>query len=274
MKIIHAIGMVAGCALGLVAYRGLTPRLNSSYRAFGQVYDLVMAVAVGLILTGGLTIIFRRWRGDARALSRPGHWLLEFGLAAVAASIGAIAAYYGWYLAAGVPVDVNSRPYWVPFDLAFAPHFPGMCHQAVGWGFGAVFALVFSMTTFRRLRWHWWAFFVVIAAAASLLSAGHAAALAQLWGRAGALSWCAHAAQFYALLIAGCSFLIVVAVARDVSEGHRGDTRDAPRDALHWVGVSVWLLIGAAQLVLYARYTGGSIPLTWYVQYLKILFTP
>ena len=53
MRIVRALCMVTGCALGFAIYRGLTPPLNDDFRSFGQFYNMAMRVALGLIVTSG-----------------------------------------------------------------------------------------------------------------------------------------------------------------------------------------------------------------------------
>jgi hypothetical protein len=262
MRIVHALCMVTGCALGFATYRGLTPPLNDKFRSFGQFYDMAMGVALGLILTGGVTLASRRWRGDVAALSQPGHWLLAFALAAALAVGVADAAYY----ANPLPMRLRSQttvqpPYWVPFELAWAPNVPMMIHQAVGWGLACTAALGFCGASFHRLRWHWWALFLVSALGSLYLFAGHTAGLIHLWGPAAAISWCNRAAHLYAKLVALCFLLLVFALARDFRQGRRGD-------GLHWTGVSAWIVILMVQLALYIRF--WPMPLS---QSLQLLFT-
>ena len=164
MRIIHALFLVTGSAVGFATYRGLTPPLNDSFRSFGQFYDMAMGVALGLILTGGVILTSRRWRGDVAASSQPGHWLVMFALAAVLVAGVAEAAYFAHPL----PMTLSSGtrvhpPYWVPFELAWVPNFPMMIHQAVGWGLACIASLGFCIASFHRLRWHWWALFLVSA---------------------------------------------------------------------------------------------------------------
>jgi hypothetical protein len=59
MRIVDALCMVTACALGFAMYRGLTPPLNDRFRSFGLFYDLAMGVALGLILTAGVTLTWR-----------------------------------------------------------------------------------------------------------------------------------------------------------------------------------------------------------------------
>ena len=75
MRIVHALCMVTGCALGFAIYRGLTPPLNDDFRSFGQVYNMAMGVSLGLTLTGASHSrrgdVAGRWDGivSARALA-------------------------------------------------------------------------------------------------------------------------------------------------------------------------------------------------------------
>src|SRR4051794_396511 len=51
--------------------------------------------------------------------------------------------------------------------------------------------------------------------------------------------------------------------ARDAWKGRHGD-------ALHWTGVSAWVVTGALQLALFFRYMYGWMPFT---EYVRVLFT-
>jgi hypothetical protein len=248
MRISHALLLMIGCALGFAAYRGLNPGLNAHFRAFGYVYDVVMGSAVGALLAGGLVLAHRRWRGDPAALSQPGHCLLAFGLAAILANGGAIVAYYAWHVAVRIPPTVVHSPYWVPIRETNLRSYPEMHHQAVGWGLGAAAAAVlFCGMSRRRVWWHWQAVFLAIAVGAAILSAGHIAHLAELWGRAGVPAWWGREpADLYGEILVAWVLLLLVALARDAREGRRGD-------ALHWVGIAAWLVIAAMQLALYVR---------------------
>lgn len=261
MRIVHTIGLVIGCALGFATYRGLTPPLNAAFRSFGHSYDMVMGVALGLILNGGVTLAWRRWRGDGAALSQPGHWLLAFGWAAALAAGGAIGAYYGWYRLSHATID---PPHWVQVDQAWTPSVPGLRHQMVGWGLGSAAALAFCGVSFHRLRWHWWALFLVAALGSLAFFAGYTAALFDFWGRAVAISWCKESAHLYGKLVAIGLLLLVFAVTRDVWQGQRGD-------GLHWTGIAAWTIILTMQLALYFRYMFWPMPLSQSVQALFTL---
>ena len=117
-----------------------------------------MGGAVGVMLSGGLTLA-RRWsQGDATVMSQPGHWLLAFGLAVLLANAGATSAYYGWYYVAALK-EVIRPPFWMPFHEAGTPTAPGVIHQAVCWGLTGIAALMLCILSLHLLRWNWWAFF-------------------------------------------------------------------------------------------------------------------
>lgn len=263
MRIIHSLCMVAGCAVGFATYRGLTPPLNAAFRSFGLFYDMAMGGALGLILTGGFILAWRRWRGDVAAMTQPGHWILAFGLATALAVGGAIAAYYGRSHAGRPPDATVTPPHWVQFDMAWAPTVQGMFHQVVGWGLGGTVALGFCVASFHRLRWHWWALFLVSALGSLYLFAGHAALLLDFRSYAASISWYGHAAHLYGKLVAVCLLLLVFASTRDAWQGRRGD-------GLHWTGVSAWIVILTMQLALYYQFMLGPMPFS---QAVRVLFT-
>jgi hypothetical protein len=254
MRIAHSLTVIAGCALGLVAYRALTPRLNARYRPLGQIYGLVMGTVAGPLFAGGIVLARRRLRGDSTVMSEPGHWLVVLGLAAVLANAAAIAAYYGWYLAV-LPAEAASQPpYWVPFHVAWAHSMPEMIHQAVGWGLGAVASVALCWATWRRVRWYWWLIFLAITVGSMILAAGHITACFFLWGRTATITWCIRAAHLYGKMIAVCLTLLVIAVVCDARQGRR-------YDALHWTGIATWLVIALMQLATYFLVMFGPMPL-------------
>jgi hypothetical protein len=128
-----------------------------------------------------------------------------------------------------------------------------MIHQAVGWSLTSMTALAFCWVSFGRVAWRWWALFPVIALGGAVLAVGHITALTDFWGRAAAFSWCARSAHVYGKLFAVCLMLTIAAVGRDAWEGCRGD-------ALHWAGVTAWLIVGVMQLVVYDRYMSSPAP--------------
>ncbi len=262
MRIVHALGMVIGCALAFAIYRGVTFELIDSWRPFGQLYATVMGGAVGVMLAGVLTLARRWWQGDVTVMTQPGHWLLTFGLAAVLANAGAVAAFYARYYA--YPGLGPYSLFWMPFRQASAPSYPGIIHQAVCWGLAGTAALAFCVASFHRLRWHWWAFFPVFFLCAVSMCAGYIAALVNLWGRAAAIYWCYRAGHLYAKVIVVCSIIVVLAVLRDLWQGRRGDF-------LHWIGILSWSVVAAMQLGLYFQCMLRSMPVT---QYIGILLTP
>jgi hypothetical protein len=264
MRIVHALTVIAGCALGLVAYRALTPRLNARYRPLGQVYTLVMGTVAGPLFAGGLVLARRRLRGDSTVVPQPGHWLVLLGLAAVLANAGAIAAYYGWYFHV-LPAEAGSRPpHWVPFHAAWAPSMPELIHQAVGWGLGTIASVLLCRATWGQIRWYWWSIFLAIAGGATILAAGNITACLFLWGRTATVTWCGHAAHLYGKMIAVCLALLITAVACDARQGRRGD-------ALHWTGIAIWLVVAPMQLATYFMVMFGRMPLD---DYIRLLFTP
>src|SRR5262249_37588187 len=148
---------------------------------------------------------------------------------------------------------VAMRPYWVPFETAWSPTMPGMIHQAVGWSLAAVTALAFSWASFGRVAWRWWALFPVIGLGGAVLAVGQITALTARWGRTAALSWCTRSAHIYGKQFAVCLLMPIAALGRDAWEGRRGD-------ALHWAGVTAWLVAGVMQLVVYDRYMSSPAP--------------
>jgi hypothetical protein len=261
MRIVHALGMLIGCALSFAIYRSVTFELIDSWKPFAQLYATVMGGAVGVMLAGGLTLARRWWHGDATVTSQPRHWLLAFGLAAVLANSGAVGAYYSaWH--SGEPIHPNP-PFWMPFRQASAPSYPGIIHQVVCWGLAGTAALLFCVASFHRLRWHWWAFFPVFFLCAVSMCAGHIAALVDLWGRA-AISWCYRSGHLYAKVIVVCSLIVLIPVLRDLWQDRRGDF-------LHWTGILSWSVIAAMQLGLYFQCMLRSLPVN---QYIGILLRP
>ena len=123
----------------------------------------------------------------------------------------------------------------------------GVYHQAVGWGLGAMAALVLLWHLRRRLPWPWLAVFLVFFLAAATLSGGHTRSLilvhlAQKLTPIG--PWCTVSSLVYARFILLGVFMMLVAIAWDVRTRLR-------TDGLHWAGVSVWLAAAAAQYVTY-----------------------
>jgi hypothetical protein len=130
----HLLIWIVGCAVGFSAYRSITPSpadLTPSGLVIVTGYNLAMGTAFGTILTGCALLAYRRWRGDRAYPSRAGHWLLIFGLAAAAADIAAVVAF--WYR------DPHDRhfpvsPYMAHFMHGGPSTWPSGYHQAVGWG--------------------------------------------------------------------------------------------------------------------------------------------
>ncbi len=260
MRIVHALGMVVGCALALAVYRSVPFQLNDSWQPFGQLYATVMGGAVGVMLAGVLTLARRWWQGDVAVMSQPGHWLLAFGLAAVLANVAADTAYYyAWH--SGGAIHANP-PFWIPFRQD-APVFPVAIHQEVCWGLVGMVALWFCVASFSWLRWYWWAFFPVFFLCAGFMCVGHTAAFNR-WGRAALISWWYHSGHLYPKVIVVCSLIVVLAVVRDLSLGLHGDF-------LHWTGILSWSVIAAMQLGLYFQCMLRLVPVN---QYIGILLSP
>ena len=99
----------------------------------------------------------------------PGHWLLEFGLAAALANGAAILLYS---LVRG-PYDNPPIAYWTPFHMAKSPNLTEVYHQATGWGLGVLASLAFCWHLRRHLPWHWLAVFLGFLLAAMILAGGH-----------------------------------------------------------------------------------------------------
>jgi hypothetical protein len=141
---------------------------------------------------------------------------------------------------------------------------PEMIHQSVGWGLGAIAALALSWATWGRLRWYWWLIFLTIALGAIILAAGDIAACFFLWGRTATILWCRRAAHLYGKMIAICLALLITALVCDGREGRRGD-------ALHWTGITTWLVIAPMQLATYFMVMFGPMALD---DYIRFLFVP
>ena len=63
LRIAHLLYWTVASALGFAAYRAITPSLGpSSPRVYLGVYNSVMGLALGTILTGVGIIAYRRWR--------------------------------------------------------------------------------------------------------------------------------------------------------------------------------------------------------------------
>jgi hypothetical protein len=206
------------------------------------VYNLVMGMVLGTILTGISILAFRRWRDGEGLPSLPGHWLLIFGFAAALADVVAIAVDRS-LLRTLYPPGVYFSSYWVQFALARQPELAHLYSQATGWGLGAVAALAFSWHLRRRLARPWLAVFLAFLSVASILSGGAIFALVHLYrsGWAVPRAWGHDSLRVYASGVLLCTLAIVAALARDAA-------RRSPTDGLHRMGVSLWLGIAAVQL--------------------------
>jgi hypothetical protein len=243
----HLLIWAVGSAVGFEAYRRAFPPLNARVWLFGMIYQLVMGMAVGTFLTGVVILESRRRRGDPSAMSHPGYWLLWFGLAVVAAGGMAIAAYY--FAAIRVfhfPSEGDyPPPFWTIFRMASAPTILDPIHQTVGWGLGAVAALIIAGTLRKRFGWPWLAVFVAFALTAAALAVGTIRAEIICYtgtGTAALLVWGRRAYRIYYWLIPLCVIVLLVALASDFRRRHR-------RDGPHWAGVLAWLGIAAIQFL-------------------------
>lgn len=83
LSIAHLLCWIAASALGFAAYQRISPTpLRLGPALVVGVYNLVMGMALGTILTGVGIMAYRRWRDGMSYPSSPGHWLLMLGLAA------------------------------------------------------------------------------------------------------------------------------------------------------------------------------------------------
>jgi hypothetical protein len=83
LRIGHLVFWIAGSALGFAAYHEFSPRPERLGMALiVGMYNSVMGMALGTILTGVGIMAYRRWREGVSYRSLPGHWLLIFGVAA------------------------------------------------------------------------------------------------------------------------------------------------------------------------------------------------
>jgi hypothetical protein len=254
LRIGHLLGWTVASALGFAAYRGITPRLGpSSPSVFLGVYDSVMGLALGTILTGVGIMAYRRRRGGNSYPSLPGHWLLILGLAAAVANGAAIASFdflVRLYFPPSKwpPGTVNlPKVFLVQFLISRNPDLIGVYHQAIGWGMGAAAALALSWHLRRRVAWPWLAVFLVFGLAAATLSAGHVRSLILVQSSPTLKpisSWCLRSAHVYARFILLGTFMVLAALAWDVRSRARVD-------GLHWAGVATWLVTAALQYATY-----------------------
>jgi len=73
LRIAHLLWWTAASALGFATYHGITSaRFLRERRVFFVVYDSVMGLALGTILTGVGIMTYRRWRGGTPYPFSPG----------------------------------------------------------------------------------------------------------------------------------------------------------------------------------------------------------
>jgi hypothetical protein len=254
LRIAHLLCWTVASALGFAAYHGITPKLGpNAPRVFLGVYDSVMGLALGTILTGVGIMAYRHWRRGMSYPSLPGHWLLMLGLAAAIANGVAIAVFHFltslYYPPSKWPPGTVYLPeaFLVQFLISRYPDVIGVYHQAIGWGIGAATALALSWHLHRRLSRPWLAVFLVFGLAAATLSAGHVRSLirVQYSSTLRPISyWCLQSAHVYARFILLGTFVILAALAWDVRSRARAD-------GLHWAGVATWLVTAALQYATY-----------------------
>ncbi len=224
LRIAHLLWWTAASALGFAAYHGITPRRFLREGAdFFVVYDSVMGLALGTILTGVGIMAYRRWRGGMPYPFLPGHWLLMLGLAAAVADGVAIGLF-----------DLLTRLYyppskWAPdkvypvlfihFNISREPYLIGVYHQAIGWGIGAAAALALTWHLRRRLSWPWLSVFLAFGLAAATLSGGHVHSLIRVQYSSTLRPidfWCLRSAQVYAMFVLLGTSLVLAALAWDI----------------------------------------------------------
>jgi hypothetical protein len=254
LRIAHLFCWAAGSALGFAAYHQVSPSPQKPEIAlFVGMYNSVMGMALGAILTGIGIMAYLQWRDGMPYPSLPGHWLLIFGLAAAIADSVAIGVFRYltrlYYPPEKWPPGTMHLPqvYMIQFRLARIGDVIGVYHQAVGWGLGAVAALALSWHLRRRLPWPWLAVFLAFFLTAATLSGGHIRSLI-LVHRTSTLTpigpWCRHSAVVYARFILLGVTMMLGATAWDVWKRSR-------TDGLHWAGISVWVVAAAGQYATY-----------------------
>jgi hypothetical protein len=243
LRLGHLLIWIVGCALGFAAYRELlTAPFQPRFRPLVLGYNLGMGTTLGTILAGSGLLAFRRWRGDLSYPSLPGHWLLLFGLAAALADGAAIIAYIG---CARQDPSFPEPAFWVHLREADNPTWPGFYHQTVGWGLGAVVALVFLCRLRGRLARPWLAVFLVALIASATLAGLKLITFIHLLITNRLVeytAWCRRSVQLFAGFLLLGALAILAALAWDMR------TR-ARTDGLHRLGIAVWLAIAAVQVV-------------------------
>jgi hypothetical protein len=252
LRIAHLLWWTAASALGFAAYHGITSRRFLREGAnFFLVYDSVMGVVLGTILTGVGIMAYRRWRGGMPYPFLPGHWLLMLALAGALANGVAIGAF-DFLIRLYDPhskraPDTDYPVLFIQFNISREPYLIGVYHQAIGWGIGAAAALALSWHLRRRLSWRWLSVFLAFGLAAATLSAGHVHSLirAQYSSTLRPIDfWCLRSAHVYAMFVLLGTSVVLVALAWDVRSRARVD-------GLHWAGVATWLVIAGIQYATY-----------------------
>lgn len=243
IRIGHLALWVANCAIGMAAYRSLTPNLNDMFHPWGLFYNATMGTAFGTILTGSAVLIAQRRHGDLSIPSEPGHWLLLLGLVAAAANGAAIAGCL-W----PTRCELDSL-YWAQFRIGWTIDYCNLKHQAIGWGLGSVGSSFLLVKAWRWLTTPWRFAWLGMATAALLLATGHLVTLARLLmgDVRAALLWEWWCSRVHAGCFGGCVLLVLGAVGWDMVVGRRSD-------AMHWAGIVAWLTSAVMQLVLLVRY--------------------
>ncbi len=252
LRIAHLLWWTAASAMGFAAYDGITPKRFLRDRAdFFVVYDSVMGLVLGTILTGAGIMAYRRWCGGMPYPFLPGQWLLILGLAGDLANGVAIGAF-DFLIRLYDPrskraPDTDYPVLFIQFNISREPYLIGVYHQAIGWGIGAAAALALTWHLRRRLSRPWLSVFLAFGLAVATLSAGHVHSLIRVHYSASLRPidfWCRHSAHIYAMFVLLGTSVMLAAVAWDVRSRARVD-------GLHWTGVATWLVIAALQYATY-----------------------
>lgn len=247
VRMVHLMIWVVGCAVGFAAYRSITPPeylRRPAALAIVTGYNLAMGTAFGTILTGCTLLACRRWGGDRSYPSRAGHWLLIFGLAAAAADVAAVMAFY--YRDPHDPA-YSISPYITHWIHGGPWTWPAGYHQAVGWSVGTMAGLGFLLALRRRLPRHWLAVFATFTIVGAVQAVGHIPFLIPaLHGLAG-FPLNRLMSHVYAGSVLLGTFAILWALTRDWRS-------DAPTDGLHRLGIGVWLAIGMVQMSIFCLF--------------------